>query len=68
MLLLQPLTTSPQASSGDNQSFVHTRMGIWNNNGHKRLPNNFGLEDIKGAAATIVIAGNDTVSCSPRAI
>jgi hypothetical protein len=38
-------------------------MGIWSNNAHKELPNGFGLEDIKGAAATIVIAGNDTVSC-----
>jgi hypothetical protein len=38
-------------------------MGIWNKNAQQGLPNGFGLEDIKGAAATIVIAGNDTVSC-----
>lgn len=37
-------------------------MGIWNDNAHRGMPNAFDLEDIKGAAATIVIAGNDTVS------
>jgi hypothetical protein len=37
-------------------------MGIFSDNTHSGLPNDFNLEDIKGAAATIVIAGNDTVS------
>ena len=37
-------------------------MGIFNDNTQSGLPNDFNLEDIKGAAATIVIAGNDTVS------
>lgn len=36
-------------------------MGIWKKNARKGLPNDFDKEDIKGAAATIVIAGNDTV-------
>jgi hypothetical protein len=36
-------------------------MGIWHGNNQKGLLNEFTLEDIKGAAATIVIAGNDTV-------
>ncbi|KAK4031782.1 hypothetical protein C8A01DRAFT_21053 [Parachaetomium inaequale] len=48
----------------DNHSFVHTRMGIWNNNAIKGLANDFDMEDIKGAAATIVIAGNDTTTAT----
>ncbi len=36
-------------------------MGIWHGNNQKGVLNEFTLEDIKGAAATIVIAGNDTV-------
>lgn len=36
-------------------------MGHWDANTAKGQANDFGLEDIKGAAATIVIAGNDTV-------
>jgi hypothetical protein len=47
--------------AADGQSFVHTRLGIWNENIQKGFPNDFDLEDIKGAAATIAIAGNDTV-------
>jgi hypothetical protein len=39
-------------------------MGLWHMNSQKGLLNDFDLEDIKGAAATIVIAGNDTVSSS----
>ncbi|KAH6641002.1 cytochrome P450 [Chaetomium tenue] len=52
------------ASGTDNHSFVHSRMGIFNDNAHSGLPNDFGLEDIKGAAATIVIAGNDTTAAT----
>ncbi|KAK4157185.1 hypothetical protein C8A00DRAFT_11913 [Chaetomidium leptoderma] len=52
------------ASGTNSPSFVHSRMGIWNDNAHKGLPNDFGLDDIKGAAATIVIAGNDTTAAS----
>lgn len=37
-------------------------MNIWHNNAQEGLSNDFDLDDIKGAAATIVIAGNDTVS------
>lgn len=37
-------------------------MDIWRKNAQKRLGNEFTLEDIKGAAATLLIAGNDTVS------
>jgi hypothetical protein len=41
-------------------------MGIWQENTQKGIPNDFDLEDIKGAAATIVIAGNDTASHHPH--
>ncbi|KAK4122223.1 cytochrome P450 [Parathielavia appendiculata] len=51
-------------SGADNQSFVHTRMAIWNENAQKGVANDFDLDDIKGAAATIVIAGNDTTAAT----
>ncbi len=41
-------------------------MGIWHINDQNGVSNDFDLEDIKGAAATIVIAGNDTVSSSVK--
>ena len=41
-------------------------MGIWHTNSQKGVSNDFDLEDIKGAAATIVIAGNDTVSSNGK--
>ncbi|KAK0666427.1 putative cytochrome P450 E-class, group I [Cercophora samala] len=55
--------TSPPTSS-TTQSFVHNRMAIHNSNLEQSLPNDFTIEDIKGAAATIVIAGNDTTSAT----
>jgi len=36
---------------------------MWEDNARQKQSDGFDLEDIKGAAATIVIAGNDTV-CS----
>lgn len=51
----------------DNDSFVHSRVRAWDRNAPERLSNEFTLEDIKGAAATITIAGNDTVSPAIRA-
>ncbi|KAK4173810.1 cytochrome P450 [Triangularia setosa] len=45
-------------------SFVHNRMSIHTSNTEQNLPNDFTIEDIKGAAATIVIAGNDTTSAT----
>ncbi|KAL2172494.1 hypothetical protein VTG60DRAFT_5248 [Thermothelomyces hinnuleus] len=47
-------------SGANNNSFVHTHMQIRNDNAINQQPNEFDVEDIKGAAATIVIAGNDT--------
>ncbi len=41
-------------------------MGLWLRNTEMGVPNDFDVEDIKGAAATIVIAGNDTVSLNMR--
>ncbi|KAK3297434.1 cytochrome P450 [Chaetomium fimeti] len=67
---IQNLTSLPfEASlklmdSTNNHSFVHERMSILNHNAHGGLPNDFDLEDIKGAAATIVIAGNDTTAAT----
>ncbi|SPQ21574.1 f2ac1eeb-b7f6-445d-8e4b-e27435fa4e97 [Thermothielavioides terrestris] len=55
---------SRMASDGDNQSFVRTRIGILHEDTQKGLPSEFGIEDIKGAAATIVIAGNDTTAAT----
>ncbi|AEO62931.1 uncharacterized protein THITE_154420 [Thermothielavioides terrestris NRRL 8126] len=51
---------SRMASGADSQSFVRTRIGILHEDTQKGLPSEFSIEDIKGAAATIVIAGNDT--------
>lgn len=46
----------------DQRFFTHNRLAIYYENVEKGLPNEFGIEDIKGAVATIVIARNDTVS------
>jgi hypothetical protein len=59
---LSVLILAMQASGADSQSFVRTRIGILHEDTQKGLPSEFSIEDIKGAAATIVIAGNDTVS------
>jgi hypothetical protein len=40
-------------------------MAAWAENQRNGLPNDFDLDDIRGAAATLVIAGNDTV-CHPN--
>ncbi|KAK4105144.1 cytochrome P450 [Parathielavia hyrcaniae] len=45
-------------------SFAHTRMTIWRENARMGVPNDFDLDDIKGAAATIVIAGNVTTAAT----
>ena len=42
--------------------FAHNRLAVYGENLKKGLQNDFDLNDIKGAAATILIAGNDTVS------
>ncbi|KAH6626478.1 cytochrome P450 [Chaetomium sp. MPI-SDFR-AT-0129] len=57
-------TLKTRAAGTENNSFVHTRMGHWDANKAKGQANDFSLEDIKGAAATIVIAGNDTTAAS----
>ncbi|KAI0144630.1 putative O-methylsterigmatocystin oxidoreductase [Xylariaceae sp. FL1272] len=41
-------------------SFVHERLAVYNDNAEKGLPNDFDLDDIKGAAATLY--GNDTAN------
>jgi cytochrome P450 len=38
------------------------RLQVYENNAEKGLANNFNMEDIKGAAATLYIAGNDTTA------
>ncbi|KAM7204731.1 cytochrome P450 1A2 [Naviculisporaceae sp. PSN 640] len=46
----------------DRKFFIHNRLSIYQENIQKGVPNEFSIEDIKGAAATIVIAGNDTIT------
>ncbi|KAK3325975.1 putative O-methylsterigmatocystin oxidoreductase [Apodospora peruviana] len=48
----------------DRKFFTHNRLAIYRENEDKGLPNEFEIEDIKGAAATIVIAGNDTTTAT----
>ncbi|KAK1767239.1 O-methylsterigmatocystin oxidoreductase [Phialemonium atrogriseum] len=48
----------------DRKCFAHNQLATYADNVEKGLPNEFDLEDIKGAAATITIAGNDTTSAS----
>ncbi|KAK4202012.1 cytochrome P450 [Triangularia verruculosa] len=60
-----PFETAISSSSpASGPSFVHNRMSIHSSNTRQNLPNDFTIEDIKGAAATIVIAGNDTTSAT----
>lgn len=60
------LTAPDQASHLDRRFFTHNRLAIYKETSQQGLSNEFSLEDIKGAAATVLIAGNDTVSpCTP---
>lgn len=45
----------------DHKCFAHDRLVQYEENEKRGVSNEFDLEDIKGAAATITIAGNDTV-------
>ncbi|KAK4185184.1 cytochrome P450 1A2 [Podospora australis] len=53
-----------QTDSNHEQSFVHERISIFRKNAAESLANEFTLEDIQGAAATILIAGNDTTAAT----
>ncbi|KAK3328214.1 cytochrome P450 [Cercophora scortea] len=53
-----------QNATPDRDVFVHNRLAIHAENTQKGLPNDFNIEDIKGAAATILIAGNDTTAAT----
>ncbi|KAH8880599.1 cytochrome P450 [Thozetella sp. PMI_491] len=46
----------------DAKCFAHQQLSVHQANEEKGLKNDFGMEDIKGAAATILIAGNDTTA------
>ncbi|KAK0727740.1 cytochrome P450 [Lasiosphaeria miniovina] len=48
------------ASKPDTRIFTHNRLALYNQNVKHGMANEFDLEDIKGAAATVLIAGNDT--------
>ncbi len=50
-----------QKTKLDRNCFAHNRLAVHHENAQKGLPNEFDLEDIKGASAAILIAGNDTV-------
>lgn len=54
--------TPRQASHLDRRFFTHNRLTIYKETSERGHTNEFDLEDIKGAAATVLIAGNDTVS------
>lgn len=60
-----PFEAAMSSPTSPTKSFVHHRMAIHNSNLERSIPNDFTIEDIKGAAATIVIAGNDTVFSPP---
>ncbi|KAL2269692.1 hypothetical protein VTJ83DRAFT_1876 [Remersonia thermophila] len=62
----EPFEASLKAmSSGTGgESFVHTKMRTWAKNQQNGLASEFDLDDIQGAAATIVIAGNDTTAAT----
>ncbi|KAL1841486.1 hypothetical protein VTK73DRAFT_3467 [Phialemonium thermophilum] len=62
----QPLEASIEEMKRklDRSCFAHDRLQIYRENAEKGLPNDFDFEDIKGAAATITIAGNDTTAAT----
>ena len=47
----------------DVRNFAHKMLSVHFENEKKGLPNELDIEDIKGASATILIAGGNTVSC-----
>jgi hypothetical protein len=47
----------------DRRFLTHNGIANYNEKTKEKSQADFGLEDIKGAAATVLIAGNDTV-CS----
>jgi hypothetical protein len=51
-----------QASNLDRRFFTHNGVASYQEDAKRNYRSNFGLEDIKGAAATVLIAGNDTAS------
>jgi hypothetical protein len=53
-----------QEEKGVPHCFVHDQLGIHQDNAEKGIANDFTLDDIRGAAAAIHIAGNNTVSIS----
>lgn len=59
-----PFEAAMSSPTSPTKSFVHHRMAIHNSNLERSIPNDFTIEDIKGAAATIVIAGNDTTAAT----
>jgi len=46
----------------DRRFFTHNRVAMLNDTKTPSPTRGFSLEDIKGAAATVLIAGNDTAS------
>ncbi|KAJ3952519.1 hypothetical protein N0V92_011042 [Colletotrichum tropicale] len=51
-----------KARGKENPSFAHTLLETYNSNAKKGLNNEWSLDDIKGAAGAIFIAGADTVT------
>ncbi|EEA23614.1 hypothetical protein TMatcc_002489 [Talaromyces marneffei ATCC 18224] len=46
----------------DRKCFSHDRLHVYNANAEKGKPNEFTMDDIRGASAAIYIAGNDTTA------
>ncbi|KAK0618977.1 cytochrome P450 [Immersiella caudata] len=52
------------ASNLDRRFFTHNGVASYQENDKGNSQSSFGLEDIKGAAATVLIAGNDTTAAT----
>lgn len=60
--LREMLSTSIEKTT--KPSFVRERLDVFRRNQQAGVDNDFGMDDIKGSAATILIAGSDTVCAS----
>ena len=49
----------------DRKCFVRDRLLVYKSNTADGIENSFTLDDIRGAGATLLIAGNDTVRLYP---
>ncbi|KAI6476293.1 hypothetical protein MCOR18_007080 [Pyricularia oryzae] len=62
--LREMLSTSIEKTT--KPSFVRERLDVFRRNQQAGVDNDFGMDDIKGSAATILIAGSDTTATTVR--